>query len=451
MNIIILLLLALRVSAQEMRIEDFKKQKKGLFNFRHLVTDKKEAIIDLKTGEKGFTFLANGKTEVQAEEGDEMLSLKVPHKTTFITVKHADYGQLTWKVPGKSLRKKKRYLANLLTFSPDKEYKIQKQWVVFDIQPREAIVMVDSTTTMTRTGILQLNLPLGSHNYRIESPFHEPEEGTIEVEDTGRITVPIALQPFYSYLTVKTPLKRGLISVDGKMIGETQATSGHLLEGKHRLVVMLGDQCYYDATIEIGRAEKKFLELTSSDLYPREVVSRIHQPVSSKNRNKSKAKLQANPNPAALAIEQEMPVKTAPVIVRSADDSTKIWVDREYVGMGTWNGQLAIGFHAISTEKDNLESKTTYFWIDDETPKEIDLLAPMSNYGFLNVHCNEVGAEIYVNNTLVGVTPCIVEKLPAGLRCQIKLHKRGFWDAEKEVLVIGNDMVNVEMKLKKKK
>lgn len=115
-----------------MRIEDFKKQKKGLFNFRHLVTDKKEAIIDLKTGEKGFTFLANGKTEVQAEEGDEMLSLKVPHKTTFITVKHADYGQLTWKVPGKSLRKKKRYLANLLTFSPDKEYKIQKQWVVLD-------------------------------------------------------------------------------------------------------------------------------------------------------------------------------------------------------------------------------------------------------------------------------------------------------------------------------
>jgi hypothetical protein len=67
------------------------------------------------------------------------------------------------------------------------------------------------------------------------------------------------------------------------------------------------------------------------------------------------------------------------------------------------------------------------------------------------VHCNEGGVEIYVNNTLVGVTPCIVEKLPACLRCQIKLHKRGFWDAEKEVLVIGNDMVNVEMKLKKKK
>ena len=108
LNIVLLLLLAIRVSGQEMRIEDFKKQKKGILNFRHIVTDKKEAIIDLKTGEKGFTFLANGKTEAKAEEGEEMLSVKVPHKTTFITIKHPDYGQLTWKVPGKSLRKKKQ-------------------------------------------------------------------------------------------------------------------------------------------------------------------------------------------------------------------------------------------------------------------------------------------------------------------------------------------------------
>jgi hypothetical protein len=150
-------------------------------------------------------------------------------------------------------------------------------------------------------------------------------------------------------------------------------------------------------------------------------------------------------------MEQEMPAKTAPVIIRAANDSTKIWVDREMVGTGTWKGQLAIGFHSVSTEKEELESKTTYIWVDDETPQEIDLLAPMSNYGFLNVHCNEVGAEIYVNDTLVGVTPCIVEKLPAGLKCHVKLRKRGFRDAVKEVQVIGNDMVNVELKLRKKK
>ena len=106
LTIIGLLILTLTVTAQQMEIQDFKKQSKGVLNIHHVVTDKQQAIIDLKTGENGFTFLANGKTEVQAEESDGAFSLKVPHKTTFLVVKHPDYGQLTWKVPGKGLKKK---------------------------------------------------------------------------------------------------------------------------------------------------------------------------------------------------------------------------------------------------------------------------------------------------------------------------------------------------------
>ena len=73
----------------------------------HVVTNKQQAIIDLKTSEKGFAFLADGKMEIQADEGDGVLTLKTPDKTAFIVVKHPDYGQLTWKVPTKKgLRRK---------------------------------------------------------------------------------------------------------------------------------------------------------------------------------------------------------------------------------------------------------------------------------------------------------------------------------------------------------
>ena len=87
--------------AQEMHIEEFAKLKKGPLNMNHVVTNKQQAIIDLKTSEKGFAFLADGKMEIQAEEGDGVLTLKTPDKTAFIVVKHPDYGQLTWKVPTK--------------------------------------------------------------------------------------------------------------------------------------------------------------------------------------------------------------------------------------------------------------------------------------------------------------------------------------------------------------
>ena len=59
------------------------------------------------------------------------------------------------------------------------------------------------------------------------------------------------------------------ILVDGQWIGDYQATSGHLYEGSHRLTVMVDEQCYYEGEVTIGRAEKKNVELTASDLYPR--------------------------------------------------------------------------------------------------------------------------------------------------------------------------------------
>ena len=439
-----MLLLTLTVSAQQMRVERFSKQKKGPFNLRHVVIDKQMAIIDLQTGEKGFKFLANGKTEVQAEETDGGLSLKVPHKTTFLVISHPDYGQLTWKVPGsKGLKKKNHYGACLLTFSPTKSYKLDKQWVIFEIQPKDVIITVDSTVTAIRTGKAQFNLPVGRHPYRVEAPFHEIVEDTLELTDTARLLLPVALQPFYSYLTVKTPQEDCSIFVDGQWIGNHQATSGHLRQGPHRLTVMIGQQCYYEGSVSVGRAEKKLVELAASELYPHE---------SSRQR---KAKLMASlarPRTDSLALADTAfvaMVRQAPVTIVAPDDSTAIWVNRELVGYGTWEGQLSPGFYQVSTEKEGMESRVTTLWVEDETPKKLELLPPMADFGLLNIHCNEIGAKVYINNALKGVTPLVVTNLPAGMTCRVRLTKKGYRDGEASVMVIGNDIVDVKIKMKK--
>jgi hypothetical protein len=119
------------------------------------------------------------------------------------------------------------------------------------------------------------------------------------------------------------------------------------------------------------------------------------------------------------------------------------------MGYGTWEGQLPLGYYQVSTEKDGLESRTTAVWIDDETPKKLELLPPMTNYGLLNIHSEEIGAKVYINGALKGVTPLVVENLPAGMNCKVKLTKKGFRDSETMVQVIGNDMVDVNIKMKK--
>lgn len=431
-----MIFLTLAAYAQEMHIEQYAKLKKGPFNIKHVVIDKQQAILDLKTGEKGFTFLADGKTSVQAEEGDGMLTLKVPNKTAFIVIKHSDYGQLTWKVPGKEgLRKKKHYQATLITLSPEKEYKLQKQWVIFEIQPPRAILTIDSTMTAIHEDKTQFSLPIGKHTYRVEAPFHQEVVDSFELDDQERQLVQVFLQPFYSYLTVKTAIEDCDIYVDGQRIGKGLGTSGHLFEGTHRLTVIKDQYRYYDADVSIGRSEKRRIELSASELYPRKTIKH------------GAPRLQPVTTDSLATVNMTAPTIYAPVTITAADDSTGIWVDRELKGHGSWEGRLEAGFHLISTEKEGMESRSTTLWIDDESPKQIDLLAPMASFGLVNVHSNEIGANVYINDKLVGTTPCVVKDLPAGWKIKVRLEKEGFHQAEKDVRIISNDLVDINLKL----
>ena len=429
--------------AQKVSIEQFKRVKKDLLNQTPLPTDKKQATLDLLTDEKGFTFKADGKVEVQAEEGDGKLTVLTPHKTKFLVIKHPDYGQLTWKVPDKKgLKKKKHYQANLLTDKPGKEYKLSKQWVVFKVTPENAILYVDSTVALLRNGTAQFNLPVGRHPYRVEAPFYEEWADTLELTDSAKLYLPVVLQSFYSYLTVRTPMPDATIFLNGQPIGKGVATSGHLQAGDHHLLVMNKKVCHYDSILRIGRGEKKVLELAMSDLQVRpapakRVITPGYVPVVEDT-------AQAKPASTAAAAP-----KVAQVTITAPDDTTQIWVNRELMAYGKWEGELELGYYTVSTVKDGLESKPLSLWVDDESPVMLDLSAPQASYGLLNIHSNVVGAAVFLDGVKVGVTPCVVENLPASKPCRLRLTYEGYKDAEAVVTPVGNDMVDVELKMKR--
>ena len=435
---LLLVVFLLPAEAQKMSIEKFKRVKFDLLNHTLMPVDKKQAILDLKTDEKGFTFKADGQVDVKAEEGEGNLKLLIPHKTKFLVIKHPDYGQLTWKAPGRGLRKKKHYQANLLTDKPGKEYKLSKQWVVFKVEPANAILQLDSTTVLLRDGTAQFNVPVGKHGYHVEAPFYEELSDSLELSDSVKLTVPVVLQSFYSYLTVRTPMPDATIVLDGQPIGKGSATSGHLQAGAHHLMVVKGTESFYDDIISLGKAEKKIVELAKEDIRSNSVVLK-RQVV----RTDSLPKTQDDGKSAALTL-----VTKAPVTITAPDDSTEIWINREPVALGKWEGKLELGYYVLNTSKDGRESSPIPLWVDDELPKFLDLRAPMASYGLLNIHSNVVGATIYINKIKVGQTPFIVENLPASKPCKVRLTYDGFRDAEATITPIGNDMVDVELKMK---
>ena len=440
LGILLIAILSLPCVAQKISIGQFKRVKFDFAKKKMYPVDKKMATLDLKTDEKGFTFKADGKTEIAAQEGDGQITLLAPHKTAFILVKHPEYGQLIWKVPGKGLRKKKHYQAIMQTDKPGKEYKLSKQWVVFQVIPENAILQVDSTVALVRDGTAQFELPLGKHGYHAEAPFYEELSDSVEVVDSAKLVVPVVLQSVYSYLTVKLPIAEGLIFIDSEPIGKGEATSGHLQPGDHHLIVMQEETCFADTVINMGVGEKKVLALKASDLRARPLMARAINPQPIEEVKDSTV------TDSLAAVPQDS--LKAPVTITAPDEETQIWLNREPLAYGKWEGQLGIGFYSVSTVKEGLESKPIFLWVDDTLPKVVDLSLPKASYGVLNIHSNVVGATILINRVEVGVTPCILENLPATVACKILLKKKGYRDAAITVMPVPNDMLNVEINMK---
>lgn len=433
----------LPLGAQQMWVEDFTRLKRPIWNRSKTTVDKKLALLDLKTGEKGFEFKADGQQPAEAEEGDGVITVKLPNKTRFVTIKHPDYGQQTWRVPVKYLKRKKHYRATLQTIHPEKKYQLQRQWVVFNVSPENAIIKVDSTTTLMRSNkekgqnALSFYLPLGSHTYQVESPFYEAVKDSFKLTDTAKVEINIKLQPVYSYLTVQTPWEKGKIYVDGQLIGKKEGTSQRLMGGQHRLAVYFGRTCCYDMPFDINKTEKKTITLSQKNLGEYFLAANT--------------RTFSTKNDSIPSVKKAEITGGTQVTLKAPDNDTEILLDREIVGKGQWSGQLPQGYHMAATRKDGMESEPTNLWITDAFPQEVNLSVPQTGCGMFNITSNVTGAKVFIDSVCVGETPFITAFLPTHRSYVVRLEKEGYREAQQTSQPKSNDLLDIYIKLKKNK
>lgn len=426
------------VMAQRMHVEDFGRYKKPFLHKASFTTDKRQALLDFFTNEKGFQFFVED-APVAATEGEGMVTLALPHRTGSLIIKHPVYGQLAWKVPNGVLKKKKHYHAYLHTESLEKEFRQQKQWALISTVPERAIVYVDTVIHPLLDGNLSLYLPLGRHVCRIESPFYQTLNDTIELTDIVRFEKRYVLQPFYAYLTVETDWPDARICLDGDSLGLQRVETSRLMPGRYRLTVNQGDSLYYEQWMELANAERKVVDLHGIELRP---FPQLGQSI----------EMSGFPDEVladSMASDglQEQSGQWADVHITAFDADTEIWLNRERVGQGEWRGNLAPGFYAVSSRKEGLDSRTDFFWVDAGKSVELNLISPLADYGLLNVSCNEVDATVFLNGLAIGSAPCVLRNLPVGRTYRVRLVK-GRKAAETLVRLRGNDIVNVKLKLK---
>lgn len=425
------------LSAQQIRVDDFTRLKKPFQGTKDYETDKQSALLDLYTQESGFEFLI-GKQPIEAKEGDGFLTLALPDKTTFFTIKHPEYGQFTWKAP-EELRRKKHYQAYLFTDSPDKEYQLEKQWAIFYIQPEQAIVTIDSTVYRTMDGTIQAYLPIGKHTFKAESPFYETVKDSITIDENSRWEKQLHLQPLYAFLRVNSHMPLAEIRLDGQLIGIEEAQSKRLLPGTYQLTIQRDSLLLYQETILLAGSEKRVIDLKQG--------YEIKRVDGKKDRNATEGMATPAFQPAIIQPSEPLPDS---LHIQAFDENTEIWVNRELVAKGSWKEELPPGIHAISTRKDGIESPTQYIQTGTGNAQRLKMPTPYAKYGRLNVSSNVVDAEVWLDGELIGKTPCILPPLSTYKKYTIKLSKEGYKEKEATVSLKDNDIQNLYLKLKKK-
>ena len=185
----LLALVCLPLSAQQMSVEGFTRLKGS-----KVEKDKSMAILDLVTEESGFTVVCGQNQPVEVKQGEGIITLRLPHKTSRLSIRHPEYGQLSWQAPT-PLKKKRHYRATLFAVDPTIEPKATHQWVTFHLIPENIVLQVDSVSRPVRSDMVAYYLPLGEHRYRAEAPFYAPQEGQFTLADSIRTDILVNLQP----------------------------------------------------------------------------------------------------------------------------------------------------------------------------------------------------------------------------------------------------------------
>ncbi len=223
----------------------------------------------------------------------------------------------------------------------------QPQYVVFDIKPKEATLIVNGEPWLTTNGVAQKSLKQGVYNYTVELKEYHSESGTFTVKEQ-KITQKIELRPAFGALKVLSSpsLDGATIYIDKTQVGKAPKTIERLASGAHKVGFVKAMYKSYETTVTIS--DEQTFELS--------------------------AELQPN---------------FAPITLTAADNECEIWINDQNKGKGRWSGNLEIGSYNVVCKKVGHRNSQRTVDILSTHANEFDLPAPLPIYGRLKVECND--------------------------------------------------------------
>ena len=290
---------------------------------------------------------------------------------------------------------------------PDAEPQVTQQFLVFDVTPKDAIVMVDGTPWPVVDGVAQKMVDFGTYQYRIEASDYHAETGSVEVNDPdNKVMVLVTLKPAFGYLKIEGDSKilaTASVYVDNANGAEALKSPMKLGSGQHTVRVIHSKYKPYEQSVTIKDEETYSL------------------------------KVNLNANYATVTLK--------------VDDDAEIWVNEERKGVRSWTGDLESGKYIIECRKERHRGTTLNKTItEDMSGQTITLQAPAPINGTLVVSSTPPMAKILIDGKKVGETPMRVNAILIGEHA-LRLEKEGCAPLSKTITIEEDKTLSLEERL----
>ena len=181
--------------AQELAVTSFKLSETDLTANLQGTTvldqnGEKCALIKVVTVAKGLTFDVGvlGVRKVDTSHAGEIW-VYVPYGVRKITISHPQYGQIRDYVVPENIEKARTYVMQLkVKKAPD-----NTQMLTVMYKPQNAIVVIDNKIMKGSNGVVNVKLPIGSHEYQVLAEGYDTENGTVNVKQSSPTKLVIEL------------------------------------------------------------------------------------------------------------------------------------------------------------------------------------------------------------------------------------------------------------------
>ena len=412
--LVTLLLLALFTAAQGISVKSFRAlpmdmTASSIEGKRLDQNGNVAALIKVVTSETGFAFEGGTLGIVDTKQKIGEIWVWVPYGAKKITILHQQLGVLRdyqYPIP---IEAERCYEMVLIVGKviPVVQEAVREQFLVFNVEPKDAMVTVDGVPWPVVDGVAQKMVEFGSYEYRVEASDYHTDAGKIKVNDPdNKVVVPVTLRPAFGFLKIEgdqTLLFQASIHVDNSNGSEALREPMRLGSGNHRIRIVHPKYKPYEQVVTIldGETFTKTVNLSA---------------------NFSTITLKVN-------------------------DDAEIFVNNESKGVRSWTGDLESGNYLFECRKEgHLASSTRKAITENMSGTTIQLDPPTPINGTLVISSNPPMANIYIDGKPMGETPLRINAILIGQHT-LRLEKAGCAPLSKTFTIEEGKTLTLDEKL----